>query len=68
MTNHIHFLVTPEHADSISRATSVIGSRYAWYYNQTYKLYWSGFNLTINVIPTLTQKRKLSQRRRERRG
>ena len=37
MTNHIHFLVTPEHADSISRATSVIGSRYAWYFNKSYK-------------------------------
>ncbi len=37
MTNHVHFLVTPEHTDSISRATSVIGSRYAWYFNKTYK-------------------------------
>ena len=37
MTNHIHFLVTPEHADSISRATSVIGSRYAWYFNRSYE-------------------------------
>ena len=37
MTNHIHFLVTPEHAESISRATSVIGSRYALYFNKTYK-------------------------------
>jgi putative transposase len=37
MTNHIHFLVTPEDADSISRATSVIGSRYAWYFNRSYK-------------------------------
>ena len=27
MTNHIHFLVTPGSSDSISRATSVIGSR-----------------------------------------
>jgi putative transposase len=34
MTNHIHFLVTPEHANSISHATSVIGSRYAWYFNK----------------------------------
>ena len=37
MTNHIHFLVTPEDAESISRATSVIGSRYAWYFNRSYK-------------------------------
>jgi len=29
MTNRNHFPVTPEHADSISRATSAIGSRYA---------------------------------------
>ena len=37
MTNHIHFLVTPENSDSISRAMSVIGSRYAYYFNKTYK-------------------------------
>ena len=37
MTNHIHFLVTPENEDSVSRAISVIGSRYAWYFNKTYK-------------------------------
>jgi putative transposase len=37
MTIHIHFLVTPEHTDSISRAMSVIGSRYAYYFNKTYK-------------------------------
>jgi putative transposase len=37
MTNHVHFLVTPEQPDSISRATSVIGSRYAYYFNKTYK-------------------------------
>lgn len=36
MTNHIHFLVTPDRADSISFATRVIGSRYARYFNQTY--------------------------------
>ena len=40
MTNHIHFLVTLEYADSISRATSVIGSRYAWYFNKSYQ--WTG--------------------------
>jgi len=37
MTNHIHFLVTPESPDSISRAMSVIGSRYAYYFNKSYK-------------------------------
>ncbi|MDH5572422.1 MAG: transposase [Gammaproteobacteria bacterium] len=37
MTNHIHFLITPEHSDSISRTMSVIGSRYAYYFNKTYK-------------------------------
>jgi putative transposase len=37
MTNHIHFLVTPESSESISRAMSVIGSRYAYYFNKTYK-------------------------------
>ncbi len=37
MTNHIHFLVTPEQSDSISRATRVIGSRYAYYFNKLYR-------------------------------
>ena len=37
MTNHIHFLVTPKRSDSISVATRVIGSRYAYYFNKTYK-------------------------------
>lgn len=37
MTNHIHYLVTPDESDSISRATSVIGSRYAYYFNKKYK-------------------------------
>jgi len=32
-----HLLVKPEQPDSISRATSVIGSRYAYYFNKTYK-------------------------------
>ncbi len=36
MTNHIHFLVTPEREDSISLSTKVIGSRYAQYFNKTY--------------------------------
>ncbi|MBL4711187.1 MAG: transposase [Gammaproteobacteria bacterium] len=37
MTNYIHFLVTPENPESISRAMSVIGSRYAYCFNKTYK-------------------------------
>lgn len=37
MTNHVHLLVTPEEPDSISRTTSVIGSRYACYFNRTYR-------------------------------
>jgi len=37
MTNHVHFLVTPDEHDSISRVMSVIGSRYAYYFNKTYK-------------------------------
>ena len=35
--NHIHFLATPEYADSISRATNVIGVRYACYFVKSYK-------------------------------
>ncbi len=37
MTNHVHFLVTPEGKDSISRASRDIGSRYGYYFNKTYK-------------------------------
>ena len=37
MTNHVHFLVTPEKSDSISRTTRVVGSRYAYYFNKLYK-------------------------------
>jgi len=37
MTNHIHFLVTPVHAESISSATKAIGSRYAQYFNRAYR-------------------------------
>jgi putative transposase len=37
MTNHVHFLVTPGDRDSVSLATKVIGSRYAHYFNKTYK-------------------------------
>ena len=37
MTNHIHFLVTPETKDSISRTMQVVGSRYGYYLNKSYK-------------------------------
>ena len=37
MTNHVHFLVTPAQPESISRVTRVVGSRYAYYFNQRYK-------------------------------
>ena len=37
MTNHVHLLVTPGNSDSVSFATKVIGSRYAQYFNKTYK-------------------------------
>ncbi len=37
MTNHIHFLVTPDRPDSISRTMQVVGSRYGYYFNRTYK-------------------------------
>lgn len=37
MTNHVHLLLTPEHADSISRMTRVVGSRYAQYVNKKYR-------------------------------
>ncbi|QKQ27821.1 transposase [Candidatus Reidiella endopervernicosa] len=37
MTNHIHFLVTPDTEESISKAMSVVGSRYAYYFNRTYR-------------------------------
>ena len=37
MTNHIHLLVTPEQADSISRMTRLVGSRYAQYVNKKYR-------------------------------
>ncbi|MDT8405275.1 transposase [Sulfuriflexus sp.] len=37
MTNHIHFLVTPDTPTAISNATKVVGSRYAQYINRRYK-------------------------------
>ena len=37
MTNHIHFLVTPEQESSISSTMKVVGSHYAQYINRKYK-------------------------------
>ena len=37
MTNHIHFLCTPERASSISDTMKVVGSRYAQYINRRYQ-------------------------------
>ena len=37
MTNHIHFLVTPEDEDAISKTMKSVGSRYAQYINFKYK-------------------------------
>ena len=37
MTNHIHFLVTPQSESAISNTMKVVGSRYAQYINLLYK-------------------------------
>jgi len=37
MTNHVHFLMTPEFDTSISDTMRVVGSRYAQYINKSYK-------------------------------
>ncbi|MBC54468.1 MAG: transposase [Gammaproteobacteria bacterium] len=37
MTNHVHFLLTPQHKDSISRVTRIVGSNYASYINKKYE-------------------------------
>ncbi|MFQ5644862.1 MAG: transposase [Thiogranum sp.] len=36
MTNHVHFLATPQHPASISDTMKVVGSRYARYINHRY--------------------------------
>jgi putative transposase len=36
MTNHIHFLATPDQKTSISNTMKVVGSRYAYYFNKRY--------------------------------
>jgi putative transposase len=45
MTNHVHFLVTPDADDGISLVMKQIGSRYAQYINKKYKrtgTFWEG--------------------------
>lgn len=37
MTNHVHLLMTPERADSVSRLMQSIGRRYVQYVNRTYR-------------------------------
>jgi len=37
MTNHVHFLATPESGDSISRTMKDVGSRYTQYVNRRYE-------------------------------
>jgi hypothetical protein len=49
----------PTFADSVKLLSPVF---------PVYDMYWSGFNLTVNVMLTQTQKHKLSQSRRGRKG
>ncbi len=37
MTNHVHFLVTPDNEASVSNTMKVVGSRYAQYINKKYR-------------------------------
>ncbi|KZY33533.1 MULTISPECIES: transposase [unclassified Oleiphilus] len=37
MTNHVHLLMTASEQDGISQVMKVLGSRYAQYFNKTYK-------------------------------
>jgi putative transposase len=37
MTNHVHLLVTPEHADAIPRLIIALGRRYVQYINTIYR-------------------------------
>ncbi len=36
MTNHIHFLATPQNPKALSNVLKVVGSRYAYYFNRKY--------------------------------
>ena len=67
MTNHIHLLLTPAPADSISRMTRVVGSRYAQYVNKKYlrTLSTRGWELQLKnaavSIATLLTKRSMTR-------
>ncbi len=37
MTNHVHFLVTPTHEDSLPKTFQSLGRRYVQYFNKTYE-------------------------------
>lgn len=37
MTNHVHLLMTPHATDSISRIMKVLASRYAFFFNKSYR-------------------------------
>ncbi|GAA3565824.1 hypothetical protein GCM10022265_14800 [Marinobacter xestospongiae] len=37
MTNHVHLLITPQHADSISRLMQHVGRQYVQYINKNYR-------------------------------
>lgn len=37
MTNHVHLLVTPEHAEAVPRLVIALGRRYVQYINTTYR-------------------------------
>lgn len=37
MTNHVHLLLTPRHADSLGRLMKALGQRYVQYVNRTYR-------------------------------
>jgi len=50
MTNHIHFLVTPEKEDSISTTMKVVGSRYAQYINLKYKNIWGQSKNSLSLL------------------
>src|SRR2546427_502715 len=37
MNNHVHLLMTPQHADSLARILQSVGRRYVRYFNDTYQ-------------------------------
>ena len=54
MTNHVHFLVTPEQAKAVSNTMKVVGSRYAQYINKKYRrtgTLWEGRHRASLVHP-----------------